>query len=41
MLKQAGFEHARCHGWRGYRTSSDTQGALITAVKPSTAEEKG
>jgi hypothetical protein len=33
MLADAGFTEARMHGWTGYRTSSCTQGALITARK--------
>jgi hypothetical protein len=33
MLADAGFVEARIHGWTGYRTSSCTQGALITATK--------
>jgi hypothetical protein len=34
MLDQMGFNDVRFHGWTGYRTSSCTQGALISAVKP-------
>jgi len=34
MLTQAGFVRARFHGWTGYRTSSCTQGGLVTAAKP-------
>jgi len=35
MLADAGFVEAMLHGWTGYRTSSCTQGALITARKPT------
>jgi hypothetical protein len=35
MLTEAGFVDARIHSWTGYRTSSCTQGALITAKKPA------
>jgi len=35
MLPDAGFVDASIHGWTGYRTSSCTQGALITATKPT------
>ncbi len=35
MLADAGFTGAKFHGWTGYRTSSCTQGALVTACKPS------
>jgi hypothetical protein len=35
MLAEAGFVEAKMHGWTGYRTSSCTQGALVTARKPS------
>ena len=34
MLAEADFVDAKMHGWTGYRTSSCTQGALITAKKP-------
>jgi len=34
MLAEVGFVDAKMHGWTGYRTSSCTQGALITAEKP-------
>jgi hypothetical protein len=34
MLTDAGFTEARFHGWTGYRTSSLTQGGLVTARKP-------
>jgi hypothetical protein len=34
MLAEAGFVDAKMHGWTGFRTSSYTQGALITAKKP-------
>jgi hypothetical protein len=33
MLEEAGFVEARVHGWTGYRTSSCTQGALVSARK--------
>ena len=35
MLAEAGFAEATFHGWTGYRTSSCTQGGLITARKPT------
>jgi protein-S-isoprenylcysteine O-methyltransferase Ste14 len=35
MLADAGFTEARFHGWTGYRTSSCTQGGLVTARKPN------
>ncbi len=34
MLEEAGFVGAMVHGWTGYRTSSCTQGALISARRP-------
>jgi len=37
MLTDAGFTEAKFHGWTGYRTSSCTQGRLVTAQKPLTA----
>jgi hypothetical protein len=43
MLGEAGFVEGRINGWTGYRTSSCTQGALITATKPTAnkrSEEK-
>jgi hypothetical protein len=40
MLTGAGFVEGRVHGWTGYRTSSCTQGALITARKPPDRERK-
>jgi hypothetical protein len=33
MLTDAGFTGATMHGWTGYRTSSCTQGALVSARK--------
>jgi len=33
MLTDAGFTDAKFHGWTGYRTSSFTQGGLVTARK--------
>jgi hypothetical protein len=33
MLAQAGFVEARIQGWTGYRTSSCTEGALVSARK--------
>jgi hypothetical protein len=36
MLNEAGFVDAKMHGWTGYRTSSCTQGGLITARKGAT-----
>jgi hypothetical protein len=35
MLAEAGFVGGRIHGWTGYRTSSCTEGAHITACKPA------
>jgi SAM-dependent methyltransferase len=35
LLAEAGFDEGRIHGWTGYHTSSCTEGALITARKPS------
>jgi hypothetical protein len=40
MLAEAGFVDARMHGWTGYRTSSCTQGALVTAKKPADSRRK-
>ena len=34
MLTEAGFNETTFHGWTGYRTSSFTQGGLVTARKP-------
>jgi hypothetical protein len=34
MLADAGFADARFLGWTGFRTSSLTQGAHLTARKP-------
>jgi hypothetical protein len=34
MLAEAGFVEGRIHGWTGYHTSSCTEGALITAMRP-------
>jgi hypothetical protein len=34
MLAGAGFVDVRFHGWTGFRTSSLTQGAHLTARKP-------
>jgi hypothetical protein len=31
----AGFVEGRTHGWTAYHTSSCTEGALITATKPT------
>jgi hypothetical protein len=39
MLAEAGFIDGRFHGWTGYRTSSRTEGALITATKPRMDEQ--
>ena len=33
MLARAGFAEARVHRWTGYRTSSCTEGALVSAIK--------
>jgi hypothetical protein len=35
LLAEAGFVGARTHGWTGYHTSSCTEGALVTARKPT------
>jgi hypothetical protein len=35
MLAEAGFAEGRIHGWTGYRTSSCTEGTLISALKPA------
>lgn len=35
MLTDAGFVNMRFHGWTGYRTSACTEGALVSASKPS------
>ena len=32
-LSEAGFVNAKVHDWTGYRTSSCTQGALVSARK--------
>ena len=37
MLHDAGFVHVEFHGWTGYRTSSCTEGALVSAKKPTSA----
>ncbi len=34
VLAEAGFVEGRIHGWTGYHTSSCTEGALITGLKP-------
>jgi hypothetical protein len=34
MLVAAGFTTIQFHGWTGYRTSSCTQGSLLSARKP-------
>jgi hypothetical protein len=39
MLAEAGFVEGRLHGWTGYRTSSQTEGALVTAQKPEANPE--
>ena len=39
MLVEAGFVEAKVHGWTGYRTSSCTQGALVSARKPQSNPE--
>jgi hypothetical protein len=33
LLAGAGFVEGRIHGWTGYRTSSCTEGVLVTARK--------
>jgi hypothetical protein len=38
MLTRAGFVGAKVHGWTGYRTSSSTQGALVSARMPTGRE---
>ncbi len=35
MLAEVGFTETTFHGWTGYRTSSSTQGGLVTARKPT------
>lgn len=35
MLAEAGFTETKFHGRTGYRTSSFTQGGLVTARKPT------
>ena len=35
MLTEAGFTETTIHGRTGYRTSSFTQGGLVTARKPT------
>jgi hypothetical protein len=40
MLAEAGFVEGRIHGWTDYRTSSCTEGALITARKPALADRE-
>jgi len=37
MLAEAGFTGATFHDWTGYRTSSCTEGGLVTARKPESA----
>jgi len=39
MLTDAGFTETTFHGWTGYRTSSSTQGGLITAHRPRVGAE--
>jgi hypothetical protein len=39
MLAEAGFVEGQIHGWTGYRTSSQTEGALVTAQKPKVIPE--
>ena len=39
MLAGAGFAGATFHGRTGYRTSSFTQGGLVTARKPTVESE--
>jgi hypothetical protein len=38
MLAGVGFVDGRFHGWTGFRTSSLTQGAHLTARKPASEE---
>jgi disulfide bond formation protein DsbB len=38
MLYDAGFTEAKFHVWTGYRTSSCTEGGLVTARKPVAGE---
>jgi hypothetical protein len=40
MLAEAGFVEGRTHGWTGYHTSSQTEGALVTAQKPKAIPEE-
>jgi hypothetical protein len=35
LLAEAGFVEGRIHDWTGYRTSSCTEGAVVTASKPA------
>jgi hypothetical protein len=39
MLAEAGFVEGHIHGWTGYRTSSCTEGALITATRPTVNQQ--
>jgi len=40
MLVEAGFVDGMFHAWTGYRTSSCTQGALVSATKPTVMTQK-
>jgi hypothetical protein len=40
MLTDAGYVEGHFHGWTGYRTSSCTEGALVTARKPEDVQQK-
>ena len=41
MLTDAEFAEPKFLAWTGYRTSSFTQGGLVTARKPLTDAERG
>ena len=40
MLTRAGFTGAAIHGWTGYHTSAQTEGVLVTALKPAVVPQK-
>jgi hypothetical protein len=40
MLTDVGFVDGELHNWTGYRTSSCTQGALVSAKKSALVTEK-
>jgi hypothetical protein len=39
VLYDAGFTDAMFHGWTRHRTSSSTEGELVTALKPLAGEK--